>query len=340
MSKIEEEVINSLITNIKNNLINNTENSIPSKNLCAAAVRYNTIGEAYRDIGKNITVYLVKEDKNNISKINAYTQCSKSIKSGEKLCHLHCRMIKTNEDGLKIFEKDIVPQDDKDKTKWLANINDNFFENMGKRGAKKKNNSNMYTFTDPLDPILLILNHKNAKLYSRLRQFSVDLLEGIIENKSIKYRENIIKKDNINDLINSIQSDDYETVQSSEDNSISSEDESEYIHIYTHNNENYFLDKNNFEVYRSDDESEEGGTNVTNIGILKETSYENHILEYENKYYSILKEKKIGRRGIVYLSIFNDIIYDSKMNHIGKITERIYINKNEIEYKFEFLDEI
>jgi len=341
MSKLEEDAINSLIIDIKNNTSNNSviKKLVSNKNICTAAVKYNTIGEAYKDIEKNISVYLVKEEKNNAIKINAYTKCSKTAKNGENLCHLHCRMIKTNEIGLKIFDKDIIPNDVKDKTKWLANINDDFFENMGKRGAKKKNNSNIYTFSDPLDPILLVLNHKNAKLYSRLREYAKDLIDGIIDHKSIKSRKDIKKMDDINDLINSIQSDDYETVISSEDNTVSSEDESEYIQIYSKDNQEFYLDKNNYEVYRSDDNNNDSddGTCIINIGILKESSEEYHYIKYDNKFYSIVKEGTIKKRGSVYLSKISKIIFDKKMNYIGNL---IIIDENEDKYSYQFCDEI
>jgi hypothetical protein len=148
------------------------------KNICIAAVRYNTIGNAYKDRMNNIDVYLVKEEKNGNQKTHAYSRCSKTTQEGTQFCHLHCRMTKYNNDGLKIFDKDIIPSHPNDKSRWLANINDDFFDNMGKRGAKKKNGENNYTFSDENHPVLLILTHKNAKLATTLTSYASQLLKN------------------------------------------------------------------------------------------------------------------------------------------------------------------
>jgi hypothetical protein len=119
-------------------------------------------------------------------------------------------MTKYNNDGLKIFEKDILPSNSNDKTRWLANINDDFFENMGKRGAKKKNSENNYTFSDENHPVLLILSHKNAKLSTQLSIYASQLLKNgnyicqEITPKSIKEldtKKSISKKESSKDNI-------------------------------------------------------------------------------------------------------------------------------------------
>jgi len=192
MSKITNDIATiNILSNIKDKKSSSINNIKNEKNYCIAAVRYNTIGNAYRAI-KTDHVYLVKDDKNGNSKIRAYSRCSKTIQKGEKYCHLHCRMTKYNNDGLKIFDKDILPLDSKDKTRWLASIDDEFFENMGKRGAKKKYSNNIYSFTNENNPVLLILNHKNAKLAVQLEMYASQLLK----NNNIVYNDNINLSDN------------------------------------------------------------------------------------------------------------------------------------------------
>ena len=186
---LENEAMSQLLNNIniekKDNDKSNKNKIKCEKNCCIAAVKYNTIGNAYKDIQNNVLVYLIVEKKNDVSKKYAYSRCAKTTHDGNDYCHLHTRMIKHNIDGLKIFEKDILPKDLNDKTRWLAHINDDFFENMGKRGAKKKNCENNYTFSDSNNPILLVLNHKNPKLLTYLSIYASQLLKGnytIIQN--------------------------------------------------------------------------------------------------------------------------------------------------------------
>jgi len=184
MSKINDLATIQILSNINEKKISNLsdkskkKDNSNEKNNCVAAVRYNTIGNAYKDRMNNVSVYLIKEEKNGNMKTHAYSRCSKTTQDGTNFCHLHCRMTKYNNEGLKIFEKDILPSNPNDKTRWLANINDDFFENMGKRGAKKKNGENNFTFPDENHPILLILTHKNAKLATQLSLYASQLLKN------------------------------------------------------------------------------------------------------------------------------------------------------------------
>jgi hypothetical protein len=211
---------------------------------------------------------------------------------------------------------------------------------MGKRGANKKNSPTDKDLLDILsDPkyknIVKILIHKDKKKLSNLLDFATNLLDGITDNKSIKSKENKKKSDNINDLINSIKGDDYETVVSSEDNiSLSSEEEANYLKIYSIDDKEFYLDTNTFEIYKSEDESD-NGTCIINIGILKESSYEYHNIIYEDKLYAIVQEETIKKRGKIYLSLINNVIFDKNMNCIGDLTK---ISDNE--YKYDFSDEI
>jgi hypothetical protein len=227
MSKINDLATMQILSNINEKKISNLsdnkskkKDTSNEKNNCVAAVRYNTIGNAYKDRMNNVDVYLIKEEKNGNIKTHAYSRCSKTTQDGTNFCHLHCRMTKYNNEGLKIFEKDILPLNSNDKTRWLANINDDFFENMGKRGAKKKNGENNFTFPDENHPVLLILTHKNAKLATHLSLYASQLLKNSnyvcpeiminnIKNNDIKKVDSkktkeIIKHDNTSENISNL----------------------------------------------------------------------------------------------------------------------------------------
>ena len=211
MSQIEKEAINQLVSNLKDDSKSSMKiKKKPEtlKNCCIAAVKYNTIGEAYKDHIKGLDVYLVKEEKNGAMKTNAFSRCSKTSQEGNQYCHLHNRMIASNPDGLKIYERDILPKNQSDKSRYIANVNDDFFENMGKRGAKKKNGDNNYQFPTENHPILLILNHKNPKLMTHLTLYASQLLKKTVSSEEFnKLQETSTfqnKEDNINNLKNLI----------------------------------------------------------------------------------------------------------------------------------------
>jgi len=202
MSKIENEAMVQLLSHINEKKCDNypldtkkKKNISDGTNCCTAAVKYNTIGNAYKDIQNKVNVYLVKDDKNGSVKINAYARCSKTKQDGGDFCHLHCRMIKCGSKSLKVFDKDIIPISSDDKLRWLARTDDDFFENMGKRGAKKKHGENNYTFSDDKHPILLILTHKNAKLATQLSIYASQLLKG---NYDILPHIESVKPKNVN----------------------------------------------------------------------------------------------------------------------------------------------
>ena len=163
-------------------------NSINGKNCCKAAVRYTTIGNAYRNMMKqNTEVWLIDEDNDGNTKTHAFSRCLKTISDENGYCHIHSNTIKNNgQSKVKDFEKDILPVNSSDKTRRLANEDDKYFLPMGKRGAKKKNSTNTYTFQDELHPILLVLNHKNAKLNTLLTIYATQLLKTSKENVTME----------------------------------------------------------------------------------------------------------------------------------------------------------
>jgi hypothetical protein len=163
-------------------------NSSNGKNCCKAAVRYTTIGNAYRSMmNQNTEVWLIDEDNDGNTKTHAFSRCLKTISDENGYCHIHSNTIKNNgQSKVKDFEKDILPTDSSDKTRRLANEDDKYFLPMGKRGAKKKNSVNTYTFQDEFNPILLVLNHKNPKLITPLTICATQLLKTSKENVTME----------------------------------------------------------------------------------------------------------------------------------------------------------
>ena len=374
---LENEAMSLLMSNIseKQNISNNSnivskKDSNSEKKYCIAAVRYTTIGEAFKDIQNNVKVYLVKEEKNGNTKTYAYCRCSKTLQDGKEICHLHLRMINFNKDGLKIFDRDILPKNQHDKSRYLADVNDDFFENMGKRGAKKKNGANNFIFSEPDHPVLLIMGHKNPKLANQLTSYASQLLKNNtnIISKDFVTNEKISKKSSsvnaepsVSDVINLITSaekeksnlkdnkksskkiqyqeeDDHKDNQEDqdEDESSSEEDEDENdegvscIPIHTTKEKQLWLNVDNNIIYEP--EGEDGGEE---IGILKKISSQYHTILYENEYYTVIKEIKDKKRGIINCCVLTNSLFDKKMNLIGNRKKL----KNK-EYSFEFTDEI
>ena len=360
MSLIENEAMDQLLCHI----VKQKKVLTHTNSCCTAAVKYNTIGNAYKDIQKNIKVYLNKDEKNGSIKTYAFARCSKTIQEGKNYCHLHCRMSLYNNEGLKNFEKDILPTIDTAKSRWLANVNDDFFENMGKRGAKKKNKENNYSFSDEKHPVLLILIHKNAKLATQLSLYASQLLKGNYQNNdmllstktSVKEKSisvsSCIENNDMSSLLSLIKTksdDDVLDKDSSEEESSDEEEEifSEEgnivldagsdagsddsdgvscIPITTNNGKQLWYNKENNIVYEP--EGEDGGEE---IGILKEISNEYHTIVYNKKLYTVLKEININKRGTIYCCVITNSLFDLNNEFIGSRTKL----KNNT-YKFDF----
>jgi hypothetical protein len=364
---LENEAMSLLMSNIseKQNVSNivSKKDSTNEKKYCIAAVKYTTIGEAFKDIQNNVKVYLVKEEKNGNTKTYAYCRCSKTLQDGKEICHLHLRMINFNKDGLKIFDRDILPKNQYDKSRYLADVNDDFFENMGKRGAKKKNGGNNFIFPEPDHPVLLIMSHKNPKLANQLTVYASQLLKNNtnIISKDFITNEKISKKlssvnvePSVSDVINLItsaekeksnlkdnkisskkieyQEEEDDELDQCEDESCSSEDDEgvSCIPIHTTKGKQLWLNTDNNIIYEP--EGEDGGEE---IGVLKKISSQHHHILYENEYYTVIKEIKDKKRGIINCCVLTNSLFDKKMNLIGNRKKL----KNK-EYSFEFSDEI
>ena len=347
MEQVLTDPINDIINNLKSDNSkfkkeNNDTIVVSEKILCPAAVKLNTIGSAYKNILDGIDVYLVKEEINGVIKKSSYSRCSKILKNNDKeFCHIHCKMLNENNDKLKIFEKDILPSNSKDKTRILASINDDYFSNMGKRGAKKKNSENIYYFEKHDNPIKLILEHKNVKLRTILTAYAMQLLKNnsyveplICESIKNNSYQNNIKDDIISELDNDENEEsesNYTIDSSSESNeeSFDSDEESlECIEIYTTKNKLYYLNSiDNLTVYEKF--SEDGGED---IGKLHEISEDYHTIFYENKFYTVIKEITVPKCGKINCCVITDSLFDTNFNFIGTRTKT-----NNNKYNFNFI---
>jgi len=207
-----------ILNNLDHNLKNDSKNEIKkNKNRCKAGVRHTTRGSAYRSISDGIEVYLIDVNKDGNIKTNAYSPCMKTMQFGHDYCHIHLNTFQKNNSSVKNFEIDILPINESDKSRRLANINDPYFNEMGKRGANKKKTVTTYTFPDEKHPILLILNHKDAKLNTILTLYATQLLKGnpkdIAEFKKVKSSNPFDKISfaNFDGIMNDLKKDDIES---------------------------------------------------------------------------------------------------------------------------------
>ena len=352
MSEIEKEAINQLVSNLKDDSKSSTKiKKKPEtlKNCCIAAVKYNTIGEAYKDHIKGLDVYLVKEEKNGSMKTNAFSRCSKTSQEGKQYCHLHTRMITSNPDGLKIYERDILPKNESDKTRYIANVNDDFFENMGKRGAKKKNGDNNYQFPTENHPILLILNHKNPKLMTHLTLYASQLLKKTVSSEEFnKLQETsmiVNKEDSVNNLKNLIRmipelqdevskhsakekvsvsdavsdadsdavSDAVSDADADEASDDGSEEEVSCIPIYTKKDKLLWYNPENNFVYEP-----EGNDGGEEIGILTQVKEKYATVVYNDEHYTVLKNVKDPNDKASFYCTLTNSMFDKNMKYIGK----------------------
>jgi hypothetical protein len=338
MTSLEVQAMDQLYSNIKeqnikskSELTKKNKTLISEKNCCTAAVRYTTIGNAFRDIEKHVNVYLVKDEK---SKINAFSRCSKTTQDGKFFCHIHSNTIKNNSaDKVKIFEKDILPIDKNDKNRWLADISDDFFQEMGKRGAKKKNCENNFLFDDSNHPVLKVLSHKNAKLSTFLSIYASQLLKGngncvdidieldkeINKLASKKPRNSKKKEDTFDNLISMITSVDestkkYESVELSDIDSDTNSVISELVvEDYSSDNENKKVEVEISDIEEDDDSDQESVSCVPIYTKDKEELWYNP----ENKIvYKMCDENGDG----------------TELGHLKEISKDYYVIKHEKKY--------
>jgi hypothetical protein len=364
MAQLEEEAITQLLSNMSDT----KDKSISKKKCCIAGVPYNTMGNAYKGIKDGVDVYCISVN----GKITAYSRCSKSSQEGNDLCHLHLR---TEPQKLKLFERDILPKEENDKTRWLAKDTDDFFENMGKRGAKKKHTDKNFVFNDVSNPILLVLNHKNPKLLNLLSVYASQLLKGNYENsysdlmnsslqkesslgkdklsekESSKKRNKSPKKDvsKLNELISSIRTND----ESSFETVVSDEEEDDDVPTksmnFSDNEEDSEEGVSCIEIKTTKGKllwyneetgavyEPEGDDGGEEIGVLKEISEKYHTIKFNDKLYTVLKEITVKKQGKIYYCALTNKLFNKKLKHIGN---RKKSKDKPNEYQLDFLDEL
>jgi hypothetical protein len=310
-------------------------------NLCKAAVKYTTLKNAYLDIEKNYEVYLVKEeiiDLDNVKTVKtfAYTRCRKTVIEQNDYCHLHQRMISFPNKCIKIYERDIVPNPkSNDTTKWIATVDDIFFEKMGKRGCTKKNADEKYNFTEKTNPILFVLTHKNPKLQNQLILYATELLKN--NNFSISSMENLEvekeiekektmdkknnKKDNLNDLLDMIPKDNNDDNNDNNKKVIHLEDiyntnsinqNISFIELKTNDDKVVWYNQENNNVY----EYNKSKNTYEIMGILREISKDYCKIKYNGKLYTILLEINKNKKKI-FCCVLTDSLFDENLNLIG-----------------------
>lgn len=347
------EIIHKLYKNILENSGKKElkTKKINDKHRCKAAVRYTTIGRAYSaKMIDGIDVYLIDEEKDGNTKTHAYSPCMKTIQGEHGYCHIHFNTFQKNNSSVKNFETDILPKSQNDKTRRIANIDDKYFSPMGKRGAKKKKVETTYTFPDENHPVLLVLNHKDAKLNTILTLYAIQLLKGNPQDipelkqmitepiKKVKSSNPFDKltTTNLVSIVNELKKDDSNTndlflEKSDSVSSIDNElEESDEESVYGFNEESDAQCESDIEsvncipIYTKDKEelwynpennmvyrmSGDEGDG-TKLGLFKKVDKSNHFIIHEKKHYTIVKENGDG-----YKCIFSQKTFDEDMNPI------------------------
>ena len=290
---------------------------------------------------------MVKENVKGNMKIKAYSRCSKKRQEDHDYCHIHKKSFENNTTpDLKIFEKDIVPLDDKDVTKYKATIADEYFESMGKRGAKKKNVDHNFIFDSDTNPILMVLKHPNAKLTTSLAMFATQLIKTNtpISNIILKPLESTNINDNIksiNDLVSTkdtkeivtkdedlkdenlkdedIKDEDIEDEDADDDTSTASSS-IECISIKTMKGKEIFLEPDSNNVYDTD--GDEGDYAL--LGSFQEIDEKYATIKYNDSFYTVFKQHEDHN-----YCVFTYRVFDEDQKNIGTLKKS---KKGEIKF--------
>lgn len=355
MSKIDTHVVDELIHNINNKKLTLKSDKKmvydDKSNICHAAKKITTYGEAFKLVEEGKNVYLVNESK----KISAYIRCSKTTADSCEFCNIHTRMSKLNNDGLKRYE-DIIPNPS-DKNRWLATIKDDYFVNMRK---KKENLS---------DPIAMILQNKKSKAYFMLSEYARELILNNLNNEKVsdikkKISKPLTSKKTTNESSSSRKSAKYvvesdeetdrysakaasaepesdnecvdEVFESSakkeENEDIEELDGDDFFQVIASNGKTYFINKDDDAYYQNDED--EGS--FIHVGVLTETKKKYATIEHDEKHYTIFYNHIHPRKGEISLCIISNKIYDSKMKYIGDGMKKC----SGTNYDLKFFDEL
>ena len=165
-------------------------------NLCAAAKRFQTKGEAFQHLkanNENNILYIIEEVTNGQLKKSCYGRCCNSVHEGE-LCHIHRNQQKREKSIFLNYEKDIKNKCDDNKIK-IAKSTSSYFEKVSERGNKKnKNKKTMLDYFDNNkdDPIYVILT-LNTEHLNYLRLHATKLLQSSTDSKKEKSEVDFIE---------------------------------------------------------------------------------------------------------------------------------------------------
>ena len=304
-------VLLDVVTHIKDDNIISNKKGNTSK--CCAAVKHTTKEKSLIDLNNGLTVYLTKKDttgKNDI--FSSYVQCSKCpTQEGNTMCHIHT---KTNPDKL-------IKMEDLIKSAFKADLEHEYYGDMGIRGAKGNKKNNLRDNKQPYSTknISYILDSGNNIMIENLEQYAEQLVIKYVKSKASKlakvektnelldFFEN---KNSVNETESDVENDSNELVESDNENNLlhsshqenidenTDDDEEgvECVEIETINGTKFYLDESTKEVYKIVEDQ-----NIL-VGKLKEVNEKYSQINHKDKKFSIFCEETKG--GKTYLKCY------------------------------------
>ena len=374
MNKLkEEEIIKELLNGINDKSIskidikqvNHTKEVHNEKNYCIAAKKHSTKEKAKQAIEYGIDVYIIEKPQNGVHKTYAYSRCCKTTVDDKKFCSIHLRTIMCREsqsqtkgeiDPLEIFDRDILPRDSNDKSRRFATVDDEYFKNTGKRGAKKKSiKCNDISYTDLVsistqffkendvslvEFVTKLIKHENTEnfLYHFMIENQVHpdtLLHMFHKHKEVSssiFNENIIKKiDNINNMDEIDEIDEMDDANSIENESVEVESIQTEIDIQKPLSNLVDLSSYDISILEKIGEFEdrilmyhpfqnsiyEDTKDGTVLGIFIEVSDKYHMIIYETKKYTVAVKRIHSKKGLLHICVFTNRVFNAKYKYIG-----------------------
>ena len=332
---------------------------------CVAAVPFKTKKDALNHLMKeNKLYYIVNENK-------AYYQCKKSSEDDSELCHLHKQTFDEDKSKIKLFDKDIVLNDIKDNNRIVLTPKDSnhpYFDNMEKRGAKKKHrvidieeeSEDVFEcFQDEERKRMLIFCARQILTGAKITSFLTTSIQPVcvIEKTSPKKTSN---KDIVNSSDECYDSEQESATYDSENDSDEEQTKSfekkrnkqlveqfkEYFQddeeqdlfedqmesIYTNDRKLLFLNKMNNNVFEPEDDDD-----VRPMGKLievAECSLKYATIMRNKKYSTVVRAIKDDVYGVLFRCSLSNNLFDHKMRRMGTIKMKKG-TKNVFDYKIE-----
>ena len=307
----------------------------PEKVYCCGAVKYPTMQKAYDSLRDGADVYFLEAImKNGSTKKVPYSACAKTVADGCDYCHIHCKSKECLD-----YVKDVV------KVGKKATKSDPYFENIGKRGIHKKKVENTYVFNEDNINIYNVMLQNNTELHAKLDLYAKKLLTDaklnirsseVVSNIKVAATtvKNAVKRtarsnedslkvsaEEANETINEDEADVDAEVDAEDDENIEFVEE-ELEEIETTDGKRLAFNPVDLNVYdiincETEDDFE---TSDEPIGILEETIHKYHIVEHNDKFYTVLKPYKLKTKTLYYCPLDNNI-YDENKKHMGTYTK-------------------